>query len=230
MTAVADIVKDAMYEAQILGQDQAPSSGDAQLVLRHLNRMLDWWSTHEDLIQLQTQSFTMTAGQATYDTTLLTNGRPVNLESMYVRLNNIDFAVDMIDNQEYEGIGYKATLGIPNKCYYDQDFPNGNFFFYPTPYAAFTCYVTGKFLLPTTLQIDDTINLQPGYEKAIVENLACSIWRPFKGSNKPIPPDLQRSAQLSLGQLKRTNYHGLTMDTGLNETRPSPDAFVFRGF
>lgn len=217
-----------MLQATILGQDQSPTASDAQVVLRRLNRMLDSWGNETQMIYATTtESFTMTAGVATYASTLLTSGRPIAITSMYVSLSDIDYMVDLIDEQTWQSITYKPTTGIPTSCFPDRAFPTETLSFYPTPYAAFTCYVSGNQPLSGAITLATTLSLPKGYEKAIVDALAVDICPSFY---KQATPQMVADAVQSRTVLQRTNYVPLIMDTGLATNQPSPDAFIYKGF
>lgn len=229
MTTVAVIIQDAMYAARVLGQDQTVSSGDGQLVLRRLNRMLDTWSNEKLLIYANDQeSFLMTAGQQIYSTSLLPSGRPVAINSMRVTLSNIDYPVDFIDQLKWNGISYKPVQAIPNQCYYDAAFPNANFYFYPIPYAAFTCTLYAQRVLSSPLLMATDLTLPPGYEAAIVAALAVDISPSF--GKQPTPAMLLDKTE-TRAVLKRTNYTPLEMVTpfGNNDSDIS-NAFLYKGF
>jgi len=232
MTTVSTLVQDAMFQASAIGQDQTPTSGDAQLVLRRLNRMLEQWATEGQMVYaVQIETFTMTAGTAEYSSTLLTSGRPVFVESMKVRLNNIDYPVEMIDLEKWDAIGYKLTQAIPNQCYYHATYPNSTFKFYPVPYAAFECTVNFQTLLTGTLTMGDDLLLPPGYEAAIVAALAVDIWPSFKGP-KLIPDALEKDRTRTRANIKRVNFEPKEM---LNPIGGLPfadvsNAFLYKGF
>lgn len=231
MTTVATLVNDAAYDAQILGQDQTLSSGDAQLLLRKLNRMLDSWSNERQMIYSNTvQTFLMTPSVAQYSTSLLSLGRPVSIDSMTVTLNNIDYAVDMIDLLKWNEISYKLTEAIPNQCYYNANIPNGEFNFYPRPYAAFLCTVYGSYQLAQTPVILATdLILPPGYEAAIVASLAVEAWNSFK-SGDPSPSMIKKMID-TRAVIKRTNFQPLEMATPFDHNDGDiSNAFLYRGF
>ena len=145
MATGASLVSDALTEAAILGVGETASAEDQNLALRILNRMLDSWANESLMIYATTsESFVMVPNQASYSTSLLASGRPVSIASMYVSLSDIDYPVDMIDQQTFDAIPYKPTPAIPNQCYYSAGMPDGTFNFYPTPYAAFTCHVASR--------------------------------------------------------------------------------------
>jgi hypothetical protein len=230
MTTVATIITDAMYAAQIIGQDQTPSSGDSQLMLRILQRMLDSWSTETQLIYADTtESFTMTAGVSAYSTSLLTSGRPVSINAMTVKLDDIYYPVDMIDILKWNAIPYKLAQSIPNQCFYEASFPNGTFNFYPVPYAAFTCYVDARYPLASALTLATNLALPEGYEAAIIAGLAIRAWPSFK---KGAPsPQMLAEAKETRAVIKRNNYAPLEMVTPFGDNDGDiSNGFLYKGF
>lgn len=224
-----DVVRDAMTQARILGSDIDPSAEDSALVLRRLNRMLDSWANESLMIyNLSEQSFTMTPAQASFSTSLLSGGRPVEITSIFVRLSNIDYSVDLVDYETYSTIPYKPTPGVPAWCYVDTGFPHMTLYFYPTPYAAFTCFLGCRYPLtsaPVTLAT--SLSLPPGYEKTIVDNLAVDIGPSF---GKQPDPMAIKAASEAKAYLKRINFKPDEMSVGWRDIKPSPDAFIYRGF
>jgi hypothetical protein len=229
MTTGAVIVQDAMIQAGIIDAGATVSTNDQNLVLRRLNRMIASWDNEPlMLFALSSQSFTMVSGQADYpSSTYLTDGRPVSIDAMYVRLSSIDYPVDVIDNQTWNAIPYKPTTGIPNQCFVDTDYPTTTLRFYPTPYAAFTCFVQARTPLTASITESTDVLMPQGYEKAIVDGLAVDIAPSFGAEVTPI---MLKASVESRRVLRRNNYVPLIMDTGLADNRPSPDAFISRGF
>ncbi len=230
MTAVVTLVEDAAYKAKVLGQDQAMSSGDAQLILRILNRMLASWANERMLIfGITDEVFTMTASQSDYSTTLFPEGRPTAILSMYVTLNNINYPVDMIDVQKWNAIAYKLTESIPNQCYYNPSFPDGALHFYPKPYAAFTCTANCQYPLSGDVSLTTDLLLPEGYEQAIVDNLAVMIWPYFKDGQPS--GQMAKEAMDSKAVIKRNFTTVLEMETPFgNPTGDISNAFLYKGF
>lgn len=230
MTTVAILVNDAAYAAKVLGQDQVITSGDAQLILRRLNRLLDLRSNEKQLIYSNTtQTFTMTPSVGTYSTALLANGRPIAINSMVVSLSNIDYPVDMIDILKWNAITYKIAESVPDQCYYDATFPNGQMNFYPRPYAAFTCTVDCQYPLSSPLLLATDLTLPPGYEAWIVAELAVDIWSSFKSGNPS--EKMMKDVIEARAILKRTNYEPLEMDTPFDQQNGNiSNAFLYKAF
>lgn len=224
------LIQDALFACGAFGVGDDLSNEDAQLCLRRLNRMLDSWANERNMIYgITEESFAMTAGTATYSTSLLTNGRPVEVLSIVVMLNNIWWEVKLIDNVTFNDIPYKITQSVPNRCYYDQAFPNANFNFYPIPYADFTCKVSMQRVLTGPILLNTTVALPEGYEAAIVDNLGVDIAPSF---GRPVSSEMLRRAQQERRVLKRTNFMPGVMETQFaQEGDPDPsNGFIYRGF
>jgi hypothetical protein len=228
----AQLVTDALLQATILGVDQQLPDNMAQLALRRLNRMKDSWANVSDLIFVTgSDSFTMTPALATYSTSLLANGRPAAIDSMWVVFSNISYPVTMRDQQWFDSITYKPTPAIPNNCYYNAGMPNGTFSFYPTPYAAFTCNVVRMDAIVGAITLMTNLSFPPGYEKALVDSLAVDVFPTFKGTRTPIPPDLKQAAIQAQQVLKQTNYKALEMRTPFDGASSDlSNSFPYRGF
>lgn len=212
MATGLSIVTDAMYGSGVLGADEALADADAQLCLRRLNRLMDSWSNLRGLCyEISTDSFTMTAGTASYSSALLlVDGRPLNLDSMYVRLSNIDYPVEIITAQEWSEITYKPVTSVPAKCYIDSAYPDLTFNFYPAPNAAYTCFVNDTKALPATIALATTISLPPGYERALVDSLAVDLCPSFGMTPSPAAMQSRREA---LEALRRTNLSVPVLDS-----------------
>ena len=222
------IVSDALYQNGALGQGDVLSDADAQLCLRRLNRMLESWGNENQMVYALTEdNFAMTPGLGQYSTSLL-SGRPIEVMSIFVRLSNIDWDIEFIDYQQWGAIAYKPVTSVPQYCYVDTDFPNMTMNFYPTPYAGFTCFVTSKFnILASQVTLTTSVNLPPGYEKAIVDCLAVDCAPSF---GRPVTPEVNMMANQARAWLKRTNYIPLEMVTGLGADHDPSNGFIYQGW
>lgn len=226
MTTGTILVQDALVQRGVIPENTAPSADQLASGLRWLNRMLDSWSNEISMLySINTESFPLTAGTASYSTSLLANGRPVSVDFMFVRLSNIDYEVKLVDNQTFNAVTYKPTPSVPSICYYNDGFPNGTFNFYPIPYAAFTCFVDVLRVLSGPITATTDVVMPPGYEKAIVDNLAVYM-------NYGLAPTQQmlNDARESRAVLKRRNYTPLIMNTGLGGSHSVNNDFPYRGF
>jgi len=232
MTAVSTIIQDAFYGSTIKGQDEVIDNASMQLALRRFQRMMDSFANDNFIVYNTTNdSFTMTAAVNTYLTTLLTvAGRPVSLDSIFLTLSGIDYDVDLIDQQKFDAIPFKATQGIPNQCFYNPDFPDGIFSFYPTPYAAFLCTIVSRNrITPAAMTLTSNLQLPAGYEKFMVDALSVDIWPSFKG-NAPVPADVRRLATEAQNRLTDTNVMVMEMDCPFDTSSNISNSFLYKGF
>lgn len=206
-----------MFAAGALGQGDTLADDDAELVRRRLIRMVDRWANDGLMVYTTgTGSFAMVAGTAGYATTGLSLGRPVTVQNVYVRWSNIDYPVEPIGEEDYNAIAYKLGTGTPAVYLNDTAYPTATFTFYPVPDKAYTCYVNGRYPLATALAFSDTVSLPPGYEAAIVDNLAVDICPSFG-----VQPTQQllTSARASKDVLKVVNFVPQVMDIALGSNR-----------
>lgn len=211
----AQLVQDAMFKAKVLGQDgttQPSGDSDIQLVLRILNRLLDSWSTESMMLySVNTETLALSAGVATYASTLLAGGRPVSVDSVNVTYAGVNYPIIKIDAAAYSQIGIPSIAAIPSQVYIDMDYPNANFTFFPTPYAAMVANVDcERVLQATAITTATNIVFPPGYEKAIIDALAVDIC-PYFGEEPTTA--LLDSARKSRATLRIRNFVPAIMTT-----------------
>ena len=224
----ATIVQDTLIELGVIDASGTVSTNDSDYCLRKLNRLVDGWATQNLMIYgLNETSFTMTAGTATYSTGVSFTTRPTSINSIFVRLSNIDYPVDVVDVQTYDDIAYKLTQAIPNQCYIRWSFPDALLTFYPVPNAAYTCFV--EWVGPLTsgaIASGTSLSLPLGYERALVQTLVVEC-APAYGVQ--LSAASVQSAVDSVANLKRLNYEPLRMNTDFDREY-DPSGFIYKGF
>ena len=209
MTAVVDLIQDAMFAAQIIGQDQTADAGDIQLSLRRLNRMLGTWANERSMMYVVSQdTFTMSPTVGQYLTSLLAGGRPTAILGGRTRLPGsgsgpLDYPFQMIDVNAWNRITYKPVPAIPSQCWYNPSMPDGLMNFYPTPYTSFTCFVDCQRPLTGALTLTTNVLLPEGYEAAIVAALAVDL-APSFGSK--VTEGMMADRTHTRAVLRRINY------------------------
>jgi hypothetical protein len=120
-TYASDIVQDALFACGALGQGDDLKDADAQLVLRRFNRLLDSWSNVKTLCYelLFDTAMPTVAGTASYSSTLLTNGRPVRVDTIAVSRSSFYYDVELISQAQWSAIPYRLTQGVPEVCWID---------------------------------------------------------------------------------------------------------------
>jgi len=185
-----------------------------------LNAMLDLWLTQRLLVyQIDEQVFALVANTRTYtlgpggawDTTPLygaSTPRPVRIEAATLRVKSLDPDLDVpmriLTQEEYEQLRIKTlTASWANWLYYRAGFPLGTVIVYPTPTTVEDVVLWLWRPLPQALVLATTYTFPPGYEEAIVYNLARRCAHEFDGG--VLSPDALQMAQESLAWVKSLN-------------------------
>lgn len=214
MATVRDIIEDALRVNGTLGQGEALADDDWQVGLRALRRFLGTLANQNlALYDTQEGTMTLTPGTASYSTSLLSSGRPVSIDSAFLRLSNIDYPLDLIDNQSYQDKQYKNNTGLPTEVFYDAGYPNGTLYFYYAPASPYVAHVVGRYpLIAGTLTLDTTITLPDGYEALLVNSLAVKTAALF---GRPVTQQMKDDERDAMSWVKRTNAVHLEMETDL---------------
>jgi len=180
-----DIIKDAMEALGLLQAGEQPSASDAAYGLRRLNLMMDSWSTEALAIFCKRQdAFNLVANQQVYPLgvggTLDINGvlipRPEYLTYSWVRIQGQDTSVQILDQLTWDEIPLKNTPGTyPNRLFYDPQYPLGRLNVYPNPQVVYQMTIESMQQLAQFANVNQTVTLPPGYEKAMGENLALDL-------------------------------------------------------
>jgi len=226
MTTARDLVYDAMSLIGALGQgDVAPSDSDAQLCIRALNRLIGSWANDSLMAYVTTQeTITLVAADSTYTTlNLSTPTRPVAVEAAFIRWQGVDSPLRSVTAYEFDEFAYKPADGIPDSVLYKPFMADGTFEFYPVPNAAMTAYFNVRRALTGTLVLATVLSLPPGYERALVANLAVEAAPMFGMEAKP---SVVQAARLSKVELARQNYVPRILSTPFDGDRERHDIFT----
>ena len=173
-----------------------------------LNELIDAWS-NEKLMQpaLVEVTHTLTSSDGTY--TIGSGGdidvtRPLSIESMYIRRNDLDYKVTKLENQEFSSIYNKTTESdFPSSFYYRESYPLGEINFYPIPSEANTLVMQVWTQISQITNMDTVLTLPPGYNRALRYNLAIDLAPEYSAG---IPPAVAQVAKDSKAWIKTANY------------------------
>lgn len=222
MSDVREIVSDALSKLGVVSVDAALSDEDAAVGLRELKRMVGTWANAPLLMyDATTGTFATVAGTASYSTTGLSAGRPVTVQNVYLTSGGIDYPCDPMSEQEYDDTAYKAATGLPDRYYFSTSYPNGAFYFYPTPDQVYTVTVKGRYrVLTAAATLSTSVSMPDGYEDALVNCLAVACAPHFRVG---VTAELAAAARASRSWLKATNYQPLEMSIPFTGDRYVPD-------
>lgn len=211
MSTARDLIKASLRTLGVLASGENPSADEQQEALSSLNRMLGSWSAEGLLIPNRViEEFTLTIGQGSR--TIGTGGnfsttRPIEIDE--VRLKdvtnspNFEMRLDVINIQGWADIRQKdLQSNYPTKIYYEPTYPLGTIYIWPVPSAAHKIVIYSKKPISSFASANDTVSLQPGYEDALVTNLAMKLAPEY---GKQTSAELQSDAANSKANIMRMN-------------------------
>lgn len=212
-----------VHALQMIGEKEISatlSSAEEMSYLAKLNMMMESWSIDRLMIyQIIQESFALTTSTGTY--TIGSGGafnttRPIKITNAFVRSGTTDYQLKIIPVDSYNMIPQKTVDGsYPTELYYDTGFASSlaTIYLYPEPSAGLTLYIDSWKQLQTFALISTTVVLPPGYELAIISNLAIFLSAGFRS----VQPEVIKIARDSLAAIQRLNAPVLIarLDPGL---------------
>jgi hypothetical protein len=216
-----DMVRDALGLLLVLGQQDTLAAADMDDGLRFLNSMLESWGLiRQNIFKVNTETFALTAGDQTY--TIGSGGdfntaRPSKItNASYIIAANVSYPLRIIDERQWADIAYKPlTSYIPQVLWYSAGYPLGTLNMWPAPGSNMSLVLCSYAALQEFTDKDDVMVLPPGYQRAIIPNLAIELAPLY---NKNIGPTLTRNASLALRAIRGVNAPRPVMSTGLPTT------------
>lgn len=180
--------------------------------------MMGAWSNSRLLIyQENVYTFALSAGQATrtVGTTgqWVTTSRPMRVERInlvYTQGDDVEVPMQIYTYDQWAAIPVKTIQGPPVVMWPNYTVPDITLNFYMVPDQAYnvTLYLTQALAAPATLST--SLVVPPGYEDAIVNNLAVKCAPAF---DRPVPKDVKDDARKGLADLMRQNTQPLYIAT-----------------
>lgn len=202
-----DAVTAALRKIGAVAPGESPAASEASEGLSELNRMLGSWSNDGLLIHAITSeaALTLTPGDATY--TLGTSGdittRPQKILYAIIRDGSVDHTVDVVSLDEFARISQKSTQSpYPRALYDDGGYPRRTITLYPVPSTANSLVLYTRRALTSISTLDTDVSLPPGYDDAIVSNLALRLAPEY---GRQVTDVMAMNASESLASIKRAN-------------------------
>lgn len=213
MATARQIIKQSLLKIGALVKTEDPSADEANDALLALNQLVQSWSNDASVIVSRAwETFTLQAGVSTY--TMGAGGsfntiRPINIVSGYIRNGSVDTPLTIIGDEAYNSIGFKSISGIPQFLDYDNANPVDNVRVYPVPSAAYSIFILSEKPLANIASLDTDIVFPPGWERALVYNLAVELAPEY---NQPIDPRVEKIANESLSKIRIATIRARPMD------------------
>ena len=219
MATVQQVINRSLRLIGVLATGQTPEADETADALTALNAMLDGWM-NDKLMTYSLQNITvpLVAGTASY--TIGTSGAtvtatsPVSIESAYTRKSNIDYQIELIDSNQYNGIASKTSASdIPEYLYFNGTNPNSTITLYPVPNEVNNLYLTVWTPYAAFAAATDTFTMPNGYEDAVAYNLAIRLWPEYPAVQ--LSPVVVELAKTTLASIKRINQQPVIQTTQL---------------
>jgi hypothetical protein len=195
-TTVREIISSSLLKINAIQPGEIPTDGDLDISLESLMGLVDSWSNERLMIYtINPYYFEATAGKQIY--TMGPGGdwntpRPMAIQQAYLRLNAqvnntnpvtfsfpsdvADLPIAMANDAQWASIAVKQLSAVfPTIMYDDGNYPLRNIYLYPIPNQHQVVALWLWEPLDNFISLDETIEFPPGYERAIIYNLAMEL-------------------------------------------------------
>lgn len=219
MTTARELIEAALRKITAIGKGASLPSDEAQDALEALNVMLGSASVDALLIPTVTyETFNLTVNTASYS--MYSGGdfntaRPVDIENIYVTINEIDYPLTAIGSKEYSEITDKTEDGLPQYYYYDNAYPSPAIKLFPVPNEAGTITICSQKYISEFASLNTVYNMAPEYKKFIIYNLAVELAPEYeKDPSFTVMKEARRSRNLVKAQ-NHKNDQGISVIDGV---------------
>lgn len=178
MTSGRELVTVALQTAGILTGGETPTAQEVVDGLAVLNRMTASWSNDSLMIYARVfENFPLQSGVGDYTIgpgADFNTVRPMHIIDAFVRQDTLDYWLSIIPDEQYDAISYKNIDSIPQVLNFTAQFPQATLRIYPKPQNSFTLFLRSEKQL-STFTLNDEVSLPPGWEDALIYNLAVRL-------------------------------------------------------
>lgn len=226
MATARDMIRRSLKLVGVLADGESLSAEQGSDGLEVLNEILDSWSTQKLLILAQTrEEFTLTPSTQSYTigaTGTFVTSRPVKIESAKIKdlgspANELPLSI--INSKQWADIINKDTgASTPTHLYIENTMPLATLKLWPKPSAAYSLVLYSSKPLTSVSNLSETLDLAPGYTKALRYTLAIALGKEY---GRPIDPEVSNEARMAVADIKRVNITPsfLTVDAALTKKR-----------
>ena len=212
MTTALQIINRAYGAIGYKATGEVLSGEDASEALDVLNSMVDGWNTQRLFIaEVANVVGTVSGASATVGTGLTFNTpNPVDIEAGgFVRVNGVDYPLELIDRQTYEGLALKTVSSTyPQYAYFYRGVSSSNVYFYPAASGAVEVHLPFQVQLAEFADLTTDYSLAQGYRLALqlslAEELAMGV--------REVPALLARKAANARRVIRRSNVEVPLLD------------------
>jgi hypothetical protein len=205
MATARDHVERALRILNVLASGENAQASELADGLTALNGMLGFWSIQGLTIYEKVREvFPLISGQQQYalgPAGDFATARPVHISGIGLVIDDTEYPMDIISQDDWAQIQQKAIQGLPTRAYPEGSMPAVTLQLWPVPNQVYSLAIySGKPFAAVTAAT--VFALPPGYDEAIPYNLAQRIAPEY---GKALSLDAQKIASESYAGLKRAN-------------------------
>ena len=236
MTQPIDIITGALQSIGASAPGDTIEASLAQQAFTMLNDLLEMVS-NDDFMVLSTSEVSANIGGLGTDITIGPGGqinaaRPLNIQSAFVRVSNIDYPVQVLNVEQYELIGLKQLNGPwPRALYYNSGNPLGLIKLWPNPSSG-ELHLFVNQIFTRFVTINDTIQFPQGYAMWMRWALAELMMPAYGKTNPALVQMVRKNASTAMGAIKGTNMQPpqvVQFDAALCGGRSNDAGWIFHG-
>lgn len=200
------IIERALTKAGVISPGETVTAAIASQCLEELNGLLESWSLETLMVVFSTiESFTLEIGTGAYTWGVggtWNTARPIKLlDETFIISDSNYFPIPLLQFDEFtRRIG--ETNGEPGMVYYNPTYPLGTVVFSPVPTAAYGVSVSSLKKLSEFATLTTSVDLMPGYSRAIISNFAAELCPQF---GKKVGSALAAVASMSKKAIQSSN-------------------------
>ena len=239
MSTVLDLVTAALKNLGVISGTETPSADAAEDGFDTLNRMIDSWNSEPlNIYTISSAIYDLTPGQLLYTigptaTDFITT-RPQSIENANIILNYnvppVRVPLQLLDDDQWASIKLQSVPNtIPQMLYNDGSFPNSNLYLWGQATAGLQLELYTWSLLTGFEALTDDVSFPPGYEEAILYNLAVRLAPMFGSPAAAALPQVSQLAQSAKKRIQSMNCKAVTMaaDSAVMSVNKSSTASQF---
>ena len=232
MASAQTIIDRALRLICAIASGESPTTAESNDGLTALNAMISSWQTEKlNVYAFVDTAFTMSNGDSSYTVGPAGNfaltPRPPTIENCYIRANNIDYQVELIDKDKWISIPDKTSdSDIAIYAYYEPTLATGTLQLWPVPNAAYSLHIVTWTTLAELAAVGTTITLPQGYEDALAYNLAIRVAPEYE---KRPSQEVKDVAVETKAAIKRANNRPMLMNNELGYLIGGQRSNIFSG-
>lgn len=232
MATAQNLIDRALRLIGAIASGESPTAAESADGLTALNSMISSWQTEKlNVYAFVDTAFTLVATDASYTVGPAGNfaltPRPSKIEQVYVRANDIDYLIELVDFAKWNSIPDKTSSSdIPIYAYYEPTLATGTLQLWPVPNTAYSLHIVTWTTLAELASLATTITLPQGYERALAYNLAIEVASEYE---KEPSNSVVMIAMESKAAIKRANNRPMLMNSELGYLIGGQRSNIFSG-